>query len=761
MQGGNRTIIDEMLARYTTREYNDYGWVAVNKVLTGKELKKLYSQFAKVKLNKEQNFKNKLGEYLIPVGDRYGSVDKIVYIKGTNKHPIIRQIVEINKPFRGKAENIIVEVMDYEKTGLYYDAFEIYESYARAEVFTVHKAINYPSYSELKRGTRGQDGKRTNNNDRERNNGTRVSKTRTGEVRGNDGEVSYSDIDSEGNELSKEQIEYFKDSKVRDKNGNLLVVYHGTYEDFTIFDITKTASANAFGKGHYFTSQKSDDIADISKIRERIVANEFEQKLSPYEAINSYYGEEYLEFHRKRDYVTFREYQDSLREGTGSRKVHTVSEELQDGTRGIRGGQESGRADVSYSDIDELDNLNAQLREKQNQIYSASMELRKYDAKAEEEKLYAVLQKDGATREELDKALQEYSNWGKESGYAEAFERQSALKDEEKLLRREIQKVEDRLHDELKEQIAHWDDEDVKKYVAKAVRKYHTTTRLENASYLVTTGSMLDFSEGQGYRVKDHREISEILDLPDYAEYSDGMIAFMNMGNIRLQTYGIDVSAMPNDKQFSTLRDIIFKVMRENDEFSVDFSKTDGNSAGSVTYGKGTSTSKIVADIKSYFETGVVPEEQSSIRDFLYSDIDAEVDIYEVLGENKRLQKENKKLHEDFDRLMERLNLERQLTHGNHFNKNQLDAVAGHIRNIANSSYSKTELVKKLDEVYTYLATSKEVTWDDLFARLYGIAEDVLKEAKTTVYRVFGEHNKELLKPYIEQVIAEYLKNNA
>ena len=388
--------------------------------------------------------------------------------------------------------------------------------------------------------------------------------------------------------------------------------------------------------------------------------------------------------------------------------------------------------DIRYSDIDELDDLNAQLKEKQNQIYSASMELRKFDVKAEEEKLYAVLNKDGASQEELDKAIQDYSNWSKESGYAAAYEKQSALKDEEKLLRREIQKVEDKLHDELKEQIAHWSDEDVQKYVSKAVRKYHTTTRLDKASYLVTTGSMLDFSEGQGYRVKDHREISEILDLPDYAEYSDGMIAFMNMGNIRLQTYGIDVSAMPNAKQFTALRDIIFAVMRENDEFSVDFSKTDGYSAGSVTYGKGTSASKIIADIKSYFETGVVPEEQSSIRDFLYSDIDAEVDIYEVLGENKRLQKENKKLHEDFDRLMERLKLERQLTHGNHFNENQLNAVAGHILNIANSKYSKPELVEKLKEVYTYLATSREVTWDDLFARLYGIAEDVLAEASVT-----------------------------
>lgn len=35
-------------------------------------------------------------------------------------------------------------------------------------------------------------------------------------------------VDSEGNNLTEAQAEFFKDSKVRDAEGNLLVVYHGT-----------------------------------------------------------------------------------------------------------------------------------------------------------------------------------------------------------------------------------------------------------------------------------------------------------------------------------------------------------------------------------------------------------------------------------------------------------------------------------------------------------------------------------------------------
>ena len=40
--------------------------------------------------------------------------------------------------------------------------------------------------------------------------------------------AKYSDRDSHDNKLSKEQVKFFKDSKARDEDGNLLVLYHGT-----------------------------------------------------------------------------------------------------------------------------------------------------------------------------------------------------------------------------------------------------------------------------------------------------------------------------------------------------------------------------------------------------------------------------------------------------------------------------------------------------------------------------------------------------
>lgn len=75
-----------------------------------------------------------------------------------------------------------------------------------------------------------------------------VSKDTVAQDKGGSQEEKYSvsapERDSAGRELSAEQAEYFKDSKVRDKDGNLLVMYHQTDGAFTVFD-TKHDGAGA------------------------------------------------------------------------------------------------------------------------------------------------------------------------------------------------------------------------------------------------------------------------------------------------------------------------------------------------------------------------------------------------------------------------------------------------------------------------------------------------------------------------------------
>jgi hypothetical protein len=69
-------------------------------------------------------------------------------------------------------------------------------------------------------------------------------------------DIRFSEKDSEGNTLTEQQTEFFKDSKVRDEDGNLQVMWHGTYNDFTVFDIGKAGinwgGDSRLGKGFYF-----------------------------------------------------------------------------------------------------------------------------------------------------------------------------------------------------------------------------------------------------------------------------------------------------------------------------------------------------------------------------------------------------------------------------------------------------------------------------------------------------------------------------
>lgn len=60
-----------------------------------------------------------------------------------------------------------------------------------------------------------------------------------------------------GRLLSPEQEEFFKDSVIRDANGNLKPMYHGSASKFTVFDKNKGGQSNKTAKvGHWFTPSK-------------------------------------------------------------------------------------------------------------------------------------------------------------------------------------------------------------------------------------------------------------------------------------------------------------------------------------------------------------------------------------------------------------------------------------------------------------------------------------------------------------------------
>ena len=76
-------------------------------------------------------------------------------------------------------------------------------------------------------------------------------------------QVRLSDRDSDGNQLTVEQHEFFKDSVVRDADGKLMVMYHGTANGgaFTVFDGDKLGNdsrTSQVGQGFYFTNMKKE-----------------------------------------------------------------------------------------------------------------------------------------------------------------------------------------------------------------------------------------------------------------------------------------------------------------------------------------------------------------------------------------------------------------------------------------------------------------------------------------------------------------------
>ena len=75
--------------------------------------------------------------------------------------------------------------------------------------------------------------------------------------------MSMPKVDSNGKQLTDEQQEFFKDSVVRDADGKLMVMYHGTANGgaFTVFDgnqLDNSSIKSQIGQGFYFTNMKNE-----------------------------------------------------------------------------------------------------------------------------------------------------------------------------------------------------------------------------------------------------------------------------------------------------------------------------------------------------------------------------------------------------------------------------------------------------------------------------------------------------------------------
>ncbi len=154
-----------------------------------------------------------------------------------------------------------------------------------------------------------------------------------------------------------------------------------------------------------------------------------------------------------------------------------------------------------------------------------------------------------------------------------------------------------------------------------AVNHYGYTGDFREAGYLLPNGRMLNFcgSKGQHYgmRGNDHRDIGQLYASGEM-QGSAAMIAFMKDGNIRVmaETPGIDIStaAEPTAAQYTAIRNMAYK-FASDEYFSVDLTDERGNNVGNYEYEGDINPSRIVNDIKYYFQNGKV-REQSTVSMF-------------------------------------------------------------------------------------------------------------------------------------------------
>ena len=126
----------DAIGTYTEKEYNDYGWVRENNILTAGENAHYRSQFADAdKLDFKYRMTSR-GEYMIPVSDIYDPVwegveRKIVYAKGKIDSPVITRVLEMDLYNETELDETRREVYEIEWRGIQQETggvFNVYHS---------------------------------------------------------------------------------------------------------------------------------------------------------------------------------------------------------------------------------------------------------------------------------------------------------------------------------------------------------------------------------------------------------------------------------------------------------------------------------------------------------------------------------------------------------------------------------------------------------------------------------------------------------
>ena len=472
--------------------------------------------------------------------------------------------------------------------------------------------------------------------------------------------AKYSLADSDGRQLSQEQQEFFRDSVVRDEEGHLKTMYHGTSDGgHTVFD-TYGSNYGLFGTGSYFTDSKTiaesytkkgkgtnpqvyesylnitnpmdmDAQADPAQWQEAFPDASF-----PDSGTNEAFYREMEEYFRDNEYPRWEAAEaamDALMgmgyDGVthiGGGRVNADGERHQvyiafhpEQIKNTDNVKPTGNPDIRYSVSDDTW---SQIREMQAEVNRLTDAIHKFEAseafKAQVKKVSEALDAGN-----VDSAIKDYQRFLEESGHQERTSKRNALRDELEALRKSAEetRVSEALEAERKA-IEESGLSEADYFRKQAVKEFGYTPYFYDAGYITTNGKMLNFSgeKGQhfGSRGQDHRAIGAI-----YAD-TDGTAAlnrFVNDGNIRIvpESPGLDLSATtePTKEQYATIRKFIYQYANQG-YFSIDISDQDGRVVGSLEYENRINPTRIIGDLQHYYATGEI-RQPSSLEGFRYS----------------------------------------------------------------------------------------------------------------------------------------------
>lgn len=404
---------------------------------------------------------------------------------------------------------------------------------------------------------------------------------------------------------------------------------------------------------------------------------------------------------------------------------------------------DKGNEDIQFSEKD--DDTFTRMQEIRLEINEIGKSIKSLEASEEYNALLDKVFSGGAEE------IKEYETWLTESGYSELEARRTMLEEELAALKKsfEADAASERAEEERKA-IEKSGLSEAEYFRKQAVKEFGYTPFFYDAGYIVPNGKMLNFSgeKGQhfGSRGQDHRAIGVI-----FANVRGGeaMVKFMGQGNVRImaESPGIDVSSSvePTKEQYATIRRFARESAKDG-YFFIDFTDSNGHTVGNYEYDGRINPERIVSDIRYYFEHGATKGGTASdLMQFhtmgdevQFSEKDTGTSAYDIIGEKKALEKRYNKLAADFANYKERVKLDKTLTKGKVIDPKQLEAVARYLVKFADSDYKASELAKILNDLYVDIqdgAMDDSMTSDEMYAKAYEVAKEILSKAKIKIER--------------------------